>query len=420
MGIAKQGQINKMKDLIYKKRCRICGGSDFIRILDLGKMSPANHFLEKKDLNKPERKYPLIVFWCRKCFLLQLRHIVRPDILFANYPYLTASSKPLADHFIALGREIARKFIKSKKDLVVEIGSNDGVLIEAIKKNCRVLGIDPAKNIAKLSSAKGFRTICGFFSSKMARKILAEEGPAKIIIANNVIAHIDDIHDVFRGINVLLADDGCFIFEVHWVGNLIGDGGFDQIYHEHLSYFSLLSLQKLIEHAGMIIADVKIVPIHGQSLRVYVRKNGETFPAVKKFLEEERNLGLDKISTYKKFSQRVQKNKTDILQILRKIRKERKTVIGYGAPAKGNTLLSYCGVTPSLLSAIVDTTPLKQGKYTPGTHIPIYFPDKLKEIKPDFMFILAWNYADDIVKREYDFRKKGGKFILPVPQVKKI
>ncbi|MDP2909973.1 MAG: class I SAM-dependent methyltransferase, partial [bacterium] len=239
-----------------------------------------------------------------------------------------------------------------------------------------------------------------------------------LIIANNVFAHIDDLKDVMRGIKKLLGDKGIFVFEVHWVGNLIGEGGFDQIYHEHLCYFSLHALLRLMQEQKLEIFDVELIPIHGQSMRVYVGKKMGVSGSVNRFLKTEKNLGLNSAETFLKFAEKTKNNKEKLLNFLLNLRGGGKTIAGYGAPAKGNTLLNYCGIDGKILDFIVDTTPLKQGLYTPGSHIRIWHPDKLKEFQPDYLLLLAWNYADMIIANEAEYRKKGGKFIIPVPEVK--
>lgn len=406
------------EDFIHKTKCRICDGENFVEILNLGEMSPANSFLKKEDLGKPEQKFPLIVYFCENCGLLQLLDVVNPEILFGNYDYLTSASRPLAEHFIEMAQELAEKFINSKNDLMIEIGGNDAVLLESVRHICRVLNVEPAQNVAELSKKKGIETINEFFSKKTAEKVFKKHGLAKVVVANNVMAHIDDTKDVFEGVKNLIGEDGVFVFEVHWVGNLIGDGGFDQIYHEHLCYFSLTALKKLVEQFGLKIFDVRLVPIHGESLRVYVGKNFEASDSIDEFLKKEKELGLDKAETFLKFSEKVEKNKEKLKNLLLELKKEGKKILGYGAPAKGNTLLNYFGINGDILDFLTDTTPLKQGMYSPGTRIPIHHPEKLEATKPDYILLLAWNYADAILEKEKKLRESGIKFIIPVPEVR--
>jgi SAM-dependent methyltransferase len=409
----------RMEKFFYEiKKCRICSSSDLDKILDLGITPLANAFLRKEDLEKPEPKFPLELYFCNNCSLVQLGHVVRGDLLFKNYHYVTSASKPLVEHFNSFADEIADQYVQSPDDLVIEIGSNDGTLLARIKDRCRVLGIDPAENVAELAEKNGVQTIINFFSSSLAEEIKKKYGLAKVIVANNVMAHIEGIRDVFLGVKNLLADGGKFIFEVHWVGNLIGEGGFDQIYHEHLYYYSLHSLKALTDSLGLVINDVKLIPIHGESLRVFVGKEGAVSGAVKELFSREQSMGLDKLVTFKQFSNKVEENKKHLRDLLFKVKSSGKRIVGYGAPAKGNTLLNYFQIGPDILDFVTDSTPLKQGAYTPGMRVPVVHPDVLKTNPPDYILLLAWNYADAILEKEKDLRAKGVKFIIPVPEVR--
>lgn len=381
-------------------------------------MPPANAFIPKSRLKYKEEKFPLVVYFCHNCTLLQLRHVVNPEILFKEYVYQTGASAPLVAHFKNLAEEVISRHITSKNDLVVEIGSNDGSLLENIKSSAKILGIDPAPGVAEIAKVKGVPTLTAFFNQPTAEKVFASHGPAKVIIANNVIAHIDDIHSVFAGIKTLLCENGKFIFEAHWVGNLIDKGGFDQIYHEHLCYYSLHALSHLTQKFGLKILDVSLVPIHGESLQVTVGKTGKPLKAVSAFMAREKKLGLHSNKAYSTFALKVRKNKKVLIDLLRKIKIDGKKITGYGAPAKGNTLLNYCQITPKILDFITDTTISKQGLYTPGTHIPIVPPEIITRSLPDYIVLLSWNYAEAILKKEKTLREKGVKFIIPVPRVK--
>jgi SAM-dependent methyltransferase len=409
---------NNRKKLTFRENCRVCLGSSFKKILNLGEMPPANAFLNKTELEKPEEKFPLELYFCNDCGLLQLRHVVNPEILFKNYHYQTSASAPLITHFKEMAKDIASKFIKSPDELVVEIGSNDGVLLENLKRLSKILGVDPADEMAKMAASRGVPTFTGFFNKATAEEIRGKYGEAKVIIANNVLAHIDDLTGVFEGIKSLLGENGRFIFETHWVGNLIGKGGYDQIYHEHLCYFSLHAISHLAKRFGFEILDVSLLPIHGESLRVTLGKTDSPNKSVGLFLKKEKKLGLEKSEAYAKFAQKVENSKIKLTTLLKKLKKKGKKIAGYGAPAKGNTLLNYCRIGPDILDFITDTTPLKQGLLTPGTHIPIAPPEKMNEMPPDYILLLAWNYAPEILKKETALRKKGVKFIIPVPKVK--
>ena len=406
---------------VHKTNCRICQSPGPLKVLDFGQAPLANAFLKKEELNKPESKFPLALYFCEKCGLLQLLDVVNPDILFKHYYYLTSTSKPLADHFVQLGNDLTNRFITSKDDLVVEIGGNDAVLLKSIKNRAQVLNIEPAENIAKISREKGVETIEQFFSTEVAKKILAEHGSAKVVIAANVFAHIDNPKEVLEGVEILTGQEGIFVIEIHWVANLLGladIGGFDQIYHEHLSYFSLKALKNLVDLTGFEIFDVKEIPIHGRSLQVYLGKNRQILPSVGKLLKREEELGLGDPKTYLDFARNVEKNKIELGNKLLELKRENKKIAGYGAPGKGNTLLNYFQIDNKILDFIVDDSSLKQKLYTPGTHIPIFSSDKLKEDKPDYLLLLAWNYADSILRKEQKLRDQGVKFIIPVPKFK--
>lgn len=407
-----------MKNYIHKNSCRICGSENLVKILDLNETPLANGFLTEEELKKEEEKFPLAAHFCNNCSLVQLLDVVDPKILFGNYHFMTSASKPAVDHFINLGQELTDNFVKDKNDLVVDIGGNDGTLLGCIKDHCRVLNVEPASNIAEISKKNGVATINDFFSSDLAQKILDEYGKASVISANNIIAHTDKVKDIFVGANLLLKDNGIFVFEAHWVKNLVGEGGFDQIYHEHLCYYSLHALKHLVESTGFFIKDVKSVPMQGESLRVYVGKTEGASMAVDEFLQREKDMGLTDIKTFLGFSDKVIQNAKNVKELLNSLKQQGKKIVGYGAAAKGNTLLNYFQIGPDLLDYIVDTTPLKWGRYSPGAHIPVVHPDKLKTDIPDYIFLLAWNYADAILEKERELREKGVKFIIPVPTIR--
>ena len=397
----------------HRELCGICESKNLVPILDLGQMPLANAFLKKEEIPL-EKKYPLSVHFCRRCYSVQLLDIVDPKIVFKKYEYLTSASKPLSDHFVKMGNDLVDQFIFSPNDLVVEIGGNDGVLLEAIKDRCKVLNIDPAINAAHEALKRGVHTVPEFFDIDVAMGLLVNHKlRPRLVIANNVMAHIEDIQNTMAAVGLLIQDlDGVFVFEVHWVGNLIGEGGFDQIYHEHIYYHSLKTLQWLTRMVGMEIFDVELVPIHGQSIRVFVAHNRKPEPSVDAFLKMEEERGLHQEYVYLSFFDKIFTNKQRLKGLLSELKGR---TVGYGAPAKGNTLLNYFEID---LDYIVDTTQGKQGLYTPGRHIPVYSPDRLKEEPPDNIVILAWNYADAILEKEKALRDRGVKFIIPVPEVR--
>ncbi len=410
--------MNKQTNYKRRKDCRICGSEELEKILDLGETPLANAFVSKNDLNKKESRFPLTVHYCKNCSLVQVPDVVHPKILFSDYYFLTSASSPSIDHFIKYSKEILDKFIKSANDLVVDIGGNDGVLLNELKNKCQILNVEPAKNIALISRKKGIETFNEFFTKKTVSKIFKNYGKAKVVTANNIIAHTDTVKRLFEDVSDLISDDGVFVFETHWVRNLIGEGGFDQVYHEHLCYYSLHALRHMVESVGLKIFDVITVPVQGESLRVYVSKNIKPKKSVQEFLNREEKLGLNKIKTFSDFSEKVIENKEKTIDLLKALKEKGKKIVGYGAPAKGSTLLNFYGIGKETIDYIIDTTPLKQGMFTPGTHIPIYSPDKINQLKPDYVLILAWNYADAILKKEDNLRRQGVKFIIPVPKVR--
>jgi len=404
----------------HNTACRICGGADLVKVLDLGSTPPANAYLTEEDLTKPESSYPLVLYFCRSCSLAQLLDVVHQDILFKNYHFLTSASTPSVEHFRRYAEEEIRSRVTSPDDLVVDIGGNDGILLSFVKDYARVLNVDPADNLAPISEGNGVPFYPAFFTSQTADDILATYGKAKVVVANNVFAHTDPLKDVFKGIAKLIGDDGTFIFETHWARHFVEEGAFDQIYHEHLCFHSLYALRHLIETADISIFDVHIVPMQGRSLRVFVAKGRIPTLNVERVLAEERAVGLTDEATYHRFAQNIETNKEKLLSLLRELKTTGKKIVGYGAPAKGNTLLNYYGIGPDILDYLTDTTVLKQGLYSPGMHIPIVSPGILLTDTPDYILLLAWNFKDMILEKEKALRQRGVKFIVTVPDVEVI
>lgn len=398
----------------------MCGGADLVKVLDLGSMPPANAYIKKEDLGKPEKYFPLVLYFCRTCSLAQLLDVVNPVLLFKDYYFTTSSSAPLLAHFKEYADEVVLPIVTSREDLVVDIGGNDGTLLSFVKDHARVLNVDPADNLASISEEKNVPFYSAFFTSQTADDILARYGEAKVVLANNVFAHTDPLRDVFKGVAKLIGEDGTFIFEVHWQKNLFDEGCFDQIYHEHLCFHSLHDLRYLVESAGMGIFDVKIVPTQGQSLRVFVAKDKAETQNVERVLAEEKAAGITNESTHRAFAQKVEENKRKLLALLHELKATDKKIVGYGAPAKGSTLLNYCKIGPDIIDYIIDTTPMKQGLYSPGMHIPIVSPERLLTDTPDYILLLAWNFKDAILKKEKSLIDKGVKFIVAVPEVEVI
>lgn len=404
---------------IKRKTCLICEGNNLKKYLSFGKLAFANSYLKLKDLQKPEYTAPLEVYFCNTCKLAQLLDIVDRKILFKKYYYFSSTSPVLVKHFEAYAEELVNLFPMQSKKLVIDVGSNDGILLSPVKKlGGKVLGVDPAKNIAKHLQKTKIDTIWDFFSKKLAKKIAKKYGKAGIISANNVLAHTDTIHDILEGVRILLDENSIFVFEVQYLSDLLKKNEFDNTYHEHICYYSLTPVIYLLRLHQMSVFRVKHVDTHGGSLRIYASLMSNNFPkdsSVGEFLENEKLSGLDKFKTYVRFAKKVPVNRRKLRSLLLNLKKKNKKIVGYGSPAKAATLLQYCGIGPSVIDYIIDSAPSKQGLYLPGMHIPIVSPNRLKIQKPDYIVILAWNYANAILEKESWFKESGGAFIIPVP-----
>lgn len=409
-----------MDNYSHKTACRVCEGTDLVKILDLGSTPPANAYLREEDLGKPEQSFPLALYFCKTCSLAQLLDVVNPSILFKDYHFLTGASSPSVEHFKRYAENVIRPLISSPEDLVIDIGGNDGVLLSFVKEYARVLNVDPADNLASLSEERGVPFYSAFFTSETADDIILRYGKAKVVVANNVFAHTDPLRDVFKGVAKLIGEDGTFVFEVHWQKHLLEEGAFDQIYHEHLCFHSLHALKHLVESAGMHIHDVEIVPMQGQSLRVFASKHTAPTENVTRILEEEKAAGLIEENTHRAFAEKVEENKKKLLELLSELKAAGKKIVGYGAPAKSTTLLNYYGIGPETLDYLTDTTTLKQGLYSPGTHILIVPPERLMTDRPDYVLLLAWNFKDYILEKEKELRDSGVKFIVTIPSIEVI
>lgn len=403
-------------------RCRFCLGKHLKLVFDLGKQPAANAFLSKKDLSLKENFFPLKVNFCTNCGLLQLAYVVSPDYLFRNYVYVSSTSSVFVKHFEDYAQEIYENFNLDKNSLVVDIGSNDGILLKPFQKlGAKVLGIDPARKIAKEASKKGLETLPEYFDQKLADYITKKYGFADVVCANNVFAHVPNIDELVLAINRLLNPEGILVIEVPYLVDFIQKNLFDTIYHEHVSYLSIKPLMTLFKRFEMEIFDVEKTESHGGSIRVFVKKivsKRKIKKSVETFIKLEEDLGLHSIRTYQKYWKNITKNKRELNAILKKLKTLNKSIAGYGAPAKGNTLLNYFDIGQDVLDFIADDSEYKQGLYSPGMHIPIVSPAKLEKERPDYIFILAWNFASSIMERNSSFKQKGGKFIIPVPTPK--
>lgn len=403
---------------LHKNECRVCKGSDLTLILSLGEHPPVDNFTDAVRM-KDEKRYPLDVYFCGTCNLVQLLDVVAEEELFhGEYAYFSSASKPLVDHFLSYAESVKKDHLRAG-ELVVDIGSNDGILLQFFADTNRVLGIEPSANVAEIARGKGVETIDGFFTSAMAKKIVGTHGKAKVVTANNVFAHIDDIDEIVLGIQELLSDEGVFVSESHYLLDLVQKMEFDTVYHEHLCYFSVKPLQHLFERFGMEVFDVERVNVHGGSIRVFARKKTglPISPRVAELYELEKNTGLHTREKFASFQKDADAVRDKLVSLVRGYRKEGKIVTAYGAPAKGNTLLNFCGFTADDIKYVTDTTPYKIGLLTPGSHIPVVSPDILKTETPDYILLLAWNYRDFILEKEAELRKRGAKFIIPIPAV---
>ena len=403
------------------KVCRVCHGSDLTRFLDLGFTPPADDFLPPHRLKEPEVYYPLDVLVCHDCGLVQLGYVVPPEILFQrDYPYESSTTTTGRKHFYAMAEEACREFALERDSLVIDIGSNVGVLLQGFKNQgvVNVLGIDPAENICEIARGSGINTIYGFFSEELAAGIKRTRGRAKIITGTNVVAHINDHHTLVRAVEMLLADKGVFIFEAPYLVTLIDNLEYDTIYHEHLSYLSVKPMARLFDIFGMELFDVREESIHGGSLRYFAGRKGD-YPVsdnVARLVKLEDSKGLYDIGRLSDFSESVQQNRQELNWMLRALKHDGKRIAAVSASAKGMTLLNYCNIGPEILDFITEKTPLKIGKYTPGTHIPILPDSELIKQMPDYALLLAWNFADEIMGNLADYRKAGGEFIIPIPE----
>lgn len=400
--------------------CRICGNKDLKQFLSLGTTPLANSFLKKEELDEKEEKYPLNLVFCDKCKLVTLSHVVDAEKMFSNYVYVTSTTKTFRDHFTKMGMDLAEEFGLDDGSLAVDIGSNDGVLLSGFKsKGVKVVGVEPAANIAKIAELNGVPTINDFFGSSSVLKIVGKHGKADVVTATNVFAHINDIKTVLKNVKYLLKEDGVFVIEIQYFMDTIKTMNFDNVYHEHLSYFTLTSLKNLFEMNGMNIFKVEHVDTHGGSLRVFIQKNGgfrEPDSSVKEFLVNEEKMGVDDFKMYESFGKKVYDAKEVLVNHIKTMTRQGKKIAAYGAPAKGNTLLNFCGIGNDAISYVVEDNPLKVGLYTPGTRIPVVSSEALDKEKPDVVLILAWNFAKEIMEKNKKHKERGVQFIVPLPE----
>jgi len=402
--------------------CRFCGKEVIFRFLDLGSMALANSFLTREELGVvAEPVCPLDVFFCEECGLVQIGHVVSPDALFKDYIYFSATSDLVHRHAAYLAQSFQRRFDLSPQALVVEIASNDGTVLSYFKKSgVNVLGVEPANNIAAVAREAGITTINDFFHAETAAAVKQQYGVADVILARHVFAHVPDIHGFVQGLANLLAPQGAIAIEAPYLIDFVEKNEFDTVYHEHYSYLSVRAMSHLFARYGMELFDVEQVAIHGGSLIYFIGHAGAHTVSgnVQTMIEAELAKGLGKRETYIAFAERTARIKEETLALLRDLKAKGKRVAAYGAPAKGNTFLNYCGIGTDLVEYTVDKSPYKQNLYTPGMHLPVYHPDKLAQDMPDYVLLLAWNFADEILVQQKEYLAKGGRFIQAIPEVR--
>jgi hypothetical protein len=416
-------KLDRNDRLATNATCRFCHSDLKHSFVDLGMSPLCESYLAPEELNQMEPFYPLHVQVCDQCFLVQLEAYVSPEHIFTEYAYFSSYADSWLQHAKAYTDLMVERFGLNEQSNVVELASNDGYLLQYfVEKGIPCLGIEPAANVAKVAIDKGIPTLVEFFGVESAQKLAEQGKQADLLLGNNVLAQVPDLNDFVAGMKILLKPKGVITVEFPHLSCLMAENQFDTIYHEHFSYFSLITSEKIFAAHGLTIFDVEEIPTHGGSLRIYARHQEDNSQPISARLiqlrQREEEAGITQMESYANFAEQVKETKRKLLDFLIKAKREGKKVVGYGAPGKGNTLLNYCAIRTDFLDYTVDRNPYKQGKFLPGTHIPIYHPDKIADTKPDYVLILPWNFKDEIIKQMASIRDWGGEFVVPIPEVR--
>lgn len=405
--------------------CQFCTSQLHDSFCDLGMSPLSNAFLKKENLQLMEPFYPLHAYTCPSCFLVQLQEFQSPEQIFSDYAYFSSLSQTWLNHAKNYTEAMIKRFHLSPSSQVIEIASNDGYLLQYfLEQGIPVLGIEPAENVAEVAREKGIPTLAKFFGVKTAQELVSQGKQADLLLGNNVLAHVPNLKDFIGGMKIILKPQGVITMEFPHLLKLMEGNQFDTIYHEHFSYLSLLTVEKIFAHFDLVLFDVEEIPTHGGSLRVYIKHLVDSSKAVSDSVgslrQQEQAYGLNDMASYRNFAEQVKETKRKLVNFLITAKQAGKTIAGYGAPAKGNTLLNYCGIRSDFIDYTVDLSPFKQGRYLPGTHIPVHHPDKIKETKPDYLLILPWNIKEEIIQQMAHIRQWGGQFVIPIPSVEVI
>ena len=412
----------RVKERDNQANCRFCGATLKNTFVDLGMSPPCEAILTQSQLNQMEAFYPLHVFVCDSCFLVQLQEYVTPENIFTEYAYFSSFSASWLAHAKCYTRRMTERFGFDRQSQVIEVGSNDGYLLQYfMEAGIPVLGIEPARNVAKVAVNKGIPTVVKFFGAELAEQLRSERMQADLLLGNNVLAHVPNLRSFVKGMKILLKPRGILTLEFPHLMRLMEDIQFDTIYHEHFSYFSFITARRILAEFGLTVFDVEELPTHGGSLRVYARHSENAADPVTSRVQElstrEIQAGFTCLETYSSFAEKVKETKRRILRFLIRAKRDGKTVVGYGAPGKGNTLLNYCGIRTDFLDYTVDRNPYKHGKFLAGTHIPVFEPGRIRETKPDYILILPWNLKDEIAQQLSYVREWGCRLAVPIPEM---